>query len=40
MLEMMEKGTTPEDLTKMRREQLDPTKQEMQRVEEELGKLS
>ena len=40
MIEMMEKATMPEDLAKMRSEQLDPINREMQRVEEELGKLS
>ena len=40
MLSMMEKGTKLEDLVKLRKEQLDPIKQEMQRLEEELVLLS
>jgi hypothetical protein len=38
ILEMMQKGTTPEDLAKMRREQLDPIEQEIQKVKEELAR--
>jgi hypothetical protein len=40
MLSMMEKGTKLEDLVKLRKEQLDPIKQEMKRLEEELALLS
>jgi len=39
MLSMMEKGTKLEDLVKLRKEQLDPIKQEMRRLEDELGML-
>jgi hypothetical protein len=39
ILEMMQKGTTPGDLAKIRREQLDPIEREMQRVKEELKKV-
>lgn len=33
LLSMMEKGTRMEDLVKMRKEQLDPIKREMDRIE-------
>ena len=37
MLEMMQKGTKAEDLAKMRREQLDPIRREISRLEGELA---
>jgi hypothetical protein len=39
MLSMMEKGTKLEDLAKMRKEQLDPIRGEIKRLEGELGLL-
>ena len=40
ILEMMQKGTTPDDLARIRREQLDPIEREIQRLKEELASLS
>jgi hypothetical protein len=39
MLSMMEKGTSERDLAKMRKEQLDPIKREIARLEGELSLL-
>ena len=36
LLSMMEKGTRIDDLVKMRREQLDPIKREMEQIEHAL----
>ena len=40
MLSMMEKGTKLEDLVKLRKEQLDPIRWEIKRLEDELSLLS
>lgn len=37
ILAMMEKGTKGEEMVKMRKEQLDPIKMEMKKLEEELA---
>ena len=39
VLSMMEKGTKLEDLMKMRKEQLDPIRDEIKRLERELSML-
>jgi|WetSurMetagenome_2_1015567.scaffolds.fasta_scaffold768535_1 hypothetical protein len=39
MLAMMEKGTKLEDLVKLRKEQLDPIKREIARLEDEVSLL-
>jgi len=40
MLSMMEKGTKESDLAKMRKEQLDPIRKEIKKLEEDLSFLS
>jgi|WetSurMetagenome_2_1015567.scaffolds.fasta_scaffold13112_2 hypothetical protein len=40
MLEMMAKGTKPEDLMKMKREDLDPIEREIKQLEEDLSLLA
>jgi len=39
MLSMLEKGTKLEDLVKLRKEQLDPIRGEIKKLEEELALL-
>ncbi len=39
MIAMMEKGTKPEDLLKMRKEKLDPIREEIKKLEGELSLL-
>ncbi len=40
MLAMMEKGTTPEDLASLRKEKLDPIRQEIKKLEKDLSLLA
>jgi hypothetical protein len=40
MLSMLEKGTKLEDLVRLRKEQLDPIRQEIKKMEGELALLS
>ena len=37
ILEMMQKGTTPGDLARMRKDHLDPIEEEIRRLKEELA---